>query len=45
MILATSARRVDSSIATMLDASKRAKLILPKARPTQPTGRVSLITV
>ena len=31
MILATSARRVDSSIATMLDASKHAKLILPKS--------------
>jgi L-ascorbate metabolism protein UlaG (beta-lactamase superfamily) len=31
MILATSAGRVDSSIATMLDASKRAKLILPKS--------------
>jgi L-ascorbate metabolism protein UlaG (beta-lactamase superfamily) len=31
MILATSARRVDASIATMLDSSKRAKLILPKS--------------
>jgi L-ascorbate metabolism protein UlaG (beta-lactamase superfamily) len=31
MILATSAQRVDSSLATMLEASKRAKLILPKS--------------
>jgi len=31
MILATSAESVDQSIATMLDASKRAKLILPKS--------------
>ena len=31
MILATSAQQVDASIATMLDASKRAKLILPKS--------------
>jgi L-ascorbate metabolism protein UlaG (beta-lactamase superfamily) len=31
MILATSAQYVDGSIATLLDASKRAKLILPKS--------------
>jgi L-ascorbate metabolism protein UlaG (beta-lactamase superfamily) len=31
MILATSARRVDASLAPMLEASKRAKLILPKS--------------
>ena len=31
MILATSAQRVDASLAPMLEASKRAKLILPKS--------------
>jgi L-ascorbate metabolism protein UlaG (beta-lactamase superfamily) len=31
MILASSAQRIDSSVATMLGASKRAKLILPKS--------------
>jgi L-ascorbate metabolism protein UlaG (beta-lactamase superfamily) len=31
MILSTSAMRVDSSVAALLDASKRAKLILPKS--------------
>src|ERR1700684_1286643 len=31
MILATSAQRVDASLPPMLEASKRAKLILPKS--------------
>src|SRR5579864_3921070 len=39
MILATSAKRVDSSIAQMLEASKRAKLILPKSAADEAHAR------